>query len=262
MAVHTSSVFPPPQRLPVDRQQRMRSVLLDTIGAAPAADRTRSRARGAARHWRVTAAGVAAAAAGALAWVLLGPGSSAPAAAWAPVPTAVPAPAAARLVAGCEDRIAQHRWPINRGQVSAALAEQRGASTAVLLVADGGHDAICIDPHGSGTGSAGGIAGPLVGISIEGPASGALTVDETPGGPGLGLWAVYGRISSPRAVKVLVTLTDGRQVTATLAHGHYMAWWPATTGADGIRAVDSAGHTVAVARLDIANTTPAPRPSR
>jgi len=125
-----------------------------------------------------------------------------------------------------------------------------------------GHDAICVDPHPAAAGTAGGIIGPLVGVSVEDPAGGVLTVDGTPGGPGLGLRAVYGRVGSPRVAKVLITLSDGREVTATLGHGHYLAWWPATAGGDIVRAVDSAGHTVASARLALTGANPIPQHSR
>ena len=252
----TGSVFPPPQRLTPAEQERLRGVLFGAIRPT-----TAERPRAGARRWPAIAAGAAAATAGALAWVVIGSGGLAPEPAWAAVPRSVPAALASQLAKSCQTQVAQHSWPIRSGQVGTALAEQRGASTAVLLLA-AGHDAICVDPHPAAAGTAGGIIGPLVGVSVEDPAGGVLTVDGTPGGPGLGLRAVYGRVGSPRVAKVLITLSDGREVTATLGHGHYLAWWPATAGGDIVRAVDSAGHTVASARLALTGANPIPQHSR
>jgi hypothetical protein len=256
--MNVSSVFPPPQRLTPDQQERLRAVLVDAIGSAPT-----ERPRAGARRWRAVGVGVAAAIAGVLAWVFVGSGALAPAAAWAAVPRPASDALAARLSSSCKTRVAQGRSPIRLGHVFAVLAEQRGASTAVLLLADDGSDAVCVDPHGHDTGPAGGIAGPLVGVTAEDPAPDAmLTVVGTPGGPGVGLWTVFGRINEPRVAKVLITLGDGSEATATVGHGHYLAWWPATEDGDTIRALDSAGHTIASMRLDLTNSVPQPEHSR
>jgi len=61
-------VFPPPQRLSPERQERIRSVLLEEMSPAIAADRPRH----ANRRWRVTVASAVAAAAATVAAVMLG----------------------------------------------------------------------------------------------------------------------------------------------------------------------------------------------
>jgi hypothetical protein len=250
------SVFPPPQRLTPGQQERLRVVLVDAIRSTPA-----ERSRAGARRWRAVGVG-AAATVGVLAWVFIGSGALRPAAAWAAVPRPASSAMAAKLSSSCQALVAEGRWPIRLGHVDAVLAEQRGASTAVLLVADDGSDAVCVDPHGRTTGPAGGIAGPLVGVIMEDPAADAvLTVDGTPGGPGLGLWTVFGRVSAPGVAKVLITLGDGREVTATLGNGHFLAWWPVTDGGETIRALDSSGHTIASTQLDLTDSVPQPRHS-
>ncbi len=186
-------VYPPPQRLTPDRQERMRVVLLDAIQPATSPARPRT----SRRRWQVAVAGATVVSVGALAWVFLGPGGTTAAAAWAPVPEQVTGQAAARLASSCEARVARGNGPVRLGTVAAALTEQRGASSAVLLLGTG-REGICIDPH-AGAGSTGGIIGPLVGATVQDPVPGGLTVDGTPGGPGLGLWAVYGRVASTRA---------------------------------------------------------------
>jgi hypothetical protein len=250
------SVYPPPQRLTPDQRERLQAVLVDAIQSAPA-----TRSRIGAWHWRAVGVGVAAATAGVLAWAFIG--SVTPAAAWAAVPRPASGVVAAQLARSCHARVDQGQSPIRLGHVDAVLAERRGASTAVLLLADDGSDAVCVDPHGRTAGPAGGIAGPLVGVIMEDPATDAvLTVDGTPGGPGLGLWTVFGRISAPRVAKVLITLGDGREVTATVGNGHYLAWWPVTEGAETIRALDSSGHAIASMQLDLMDSAPQPQRSR
>jgi hypothetical protein len=250
-----SSVFPPPQRLTPDRQEWLRTVLVDAIQSPPA-----ERSRAGARGWRAVGVGAAAATAGVVGWMFIGAG--APAAAWAAVPRPASAAVAAKLASSCQARVAEGRWPIRLGHVEGVLAEQRGASTAVLLVADDASDAVCVDPHGRTTGPAGGIAGPLVGVITEDQAADAvLTVDGTPGGPGLGLWTVFGRISAPGVAKVLISLGDGSEVTASLGNGHYLAWWPSTGGGVTIRAVDSSGNTIASMQLDLTDAAPQPQHS-
>jgi hypothetical protein len=254
----TESVFPPPQRLTPDRQERLRTVLLDGIQRSPTEP-----SQAGARRWRTVAVGAAAASAGVLAWVFIGSGALTPAPAWAAVPRPASPATAAKLSSACQAMVAEGRWPIRLGHVEAVLAEQRGASTAVLLVADDGSDAVCVDPRGRTTGPAGGFAGPLVGVVTEDPVADAVfTVDGTPGGPGLGLWTVFGRISAPGVAKVVITLGDGREVTATAGNGHYLAWWPVSGGGgETIRALDSSGHTLASMQLNLTDSAPQPQHS-
>jgi hypothetical protein len=80
-----------------------------------------------------------------------------------------------------------------------------------------------------------------------GPPRGLLTVDGLPGGPGLGDRAVYGRVT-PRASKVLITAQDGRLVTATLEHGHFLAWWPSGAGVKAIRVLSRTGDVITTIR--------------
>lgn len=255
--MNAGSVYPPPQRLTPDQRERLQAVLVDAIQSAPA-----TRSRGGARHWRAAVVGAAAAGAGVLAWVFIGSGALTPAPAWAAVPRTASGAMAAKLASSCQAWVGEGRFPIRLGHVDAVLAEQRGASTAVLLVADDGSDAVCVDPHGRTAGVAGGITGPLVGVITQDPAAGAaLTVDGTPGGPGLGLWAVFGRFSAPGVAKVVITLGDGREVTATLGNGHYLAWWPAIDDGETIRALDSSGHTIASMPLDLTGSAPQPHHS-
>lgn len=242
-----SDIFPAPQPLTTAQQQRIRAVLDDAITAIPsAAPRPRR------RRWVATGS-AAAATVGAISWAVFGFNTS-PASAWAPFPQPVTGSAATHLQTDCQQQVSGHGWTVPAAGTGSALAEQRGASTAVLLVGDAGQQAVCIDPHGSGQG----FSGPLVGVTTS-DSQAAVTADAA-GGPGLGMWAVYGQVPA-RAAKVSVVLGDGQQVTASVGHGHYLAWWPVTAGSGSVRVTDAAGAVVASVPLHLSNAAPIPRRS-
>lgn len=241
-----SDIFPEAQPLTTAQQQRIRAVLNEEIESTP------SRSRRPRRRWAVAAGGIAAATAGAISWAAFSPS---PASAWAPFPQPVTGSAATRLQSDCKTQVSGHAWPIPTGGLDNSLAEQRGASSAVLLFGSDGRQAICVDPHGSGQA----FTGPLVGVSTTDDSHAAVTA-VTDGGPGLGMWAVHGRVPS-RAAKVLVILGDGQQVTASVGHGHYLAWWPSTDGSGSVRVTDASGAVVATRPLHLSGAAPVPRRS-
>lgn len=248
-----STIFPPPERLSAERQALIRDVVFTAIAEASVpAPRHR-------QHWTIGFATAGAGLAMLVVFLLTMGGATPELAAWTAVPQRVSAGQTARLAASCERQLAAGHFGVRLGAQTSALAEGRGAATAVLLVGASGTEAICVNPAAPG-GAGPSVAGPLVGIGAPGPSRGSLTVDGVPGGPGLGDSAVYGRVT-PRAAQVLVTTEDGRLVTATLGHGYFLAWWPSGAGIKTIRVLGRTGHVITTVRErgSDGSTPPAPR---
>ncbi len=236
-----SSLFPPPERLSPQRQALIRDVVFTEIAGGPGWGAPAPRHR---RRWGVGFATAGIGLSGLVVFLLTLGGSTPALAAWTAVPQHVPAGQAARLATSCERDLAAGHFPAGLGSPTSALAERRGAGTAVLLVGSSGAEAICVNPASS---SAAAGSGPLVGVGTPGRSRAPLTVDGVPGGPGLGASAVYGRVAEG-ASKVLVTTQDGRVVTATLGHGYFLAWWPSGAGIKAISVLDRAGHVITTVR--------------
>ena len=248
-----SSLCPPPERLSPQRQALIRDVVFAEIagGAGRGAPARRPR-----RRWAVGFATAGISLSGLVAFLLTLGGSTPALAAWTAVPQHVPAGQAARLAASCERELTAGRFAIRLGAPASALAERRGAATAVLLAGSAGIEAICVNPAPSGAAAG---SGPLVGIGTPGRSRGPLTVDGVPGGPGLGDSAVYGRVADG-ASQVLVTTRDGRLVTATLGHRYFLAWWPSGAGIKAIRVLGRAGEVITtVTNPGGGSAPPAPR---
>jgi hypothetical protein len=236
-----SNLFPPQERLSPQRQALIRGVVFAEIAGRGGLG---ARVRRPRRRWAVGLATAGTSLSGLVVFLLTLGGSTPALAAWTAVPEHVPAGRAARLGASCERDLAAGHFPTGLGSPTSALAERRGAGTAVLLVGASGAEAICVNPAPS---TAEASAGPLVGIDTPGRSRGPLTVDGLPGGPGLGDSAVYGRVAD-WVDKVLVTTQDGRLVTATLGDGYFLAWWPSGAGVTAIRVLGSAGHLITTVR--------------
>lgn len=239
-----STLFPPPQPVPPARAEVIRSLVLDACGEDTErpirVPRTRPRLVLPGVGVAAVMTGVAVAS-----WLLISGGGSQPAlAAWTAVPQSVTAAQAAQLTHDCTNRVVGH-FPIPLRRVTFSLAEHRGSSTAVLLIGAAGSEAICVKPaaasNGGGTGTS---AGPQVGIVAASPMTGALQVDGSAGGPAIGLTAIFGQVTT-EATTVTVTTDDGRVVTASVGHGHFLAWWPSASPAATVRALNASGQVIA-----------------
>lgn len=220
--------------LPVERRLGLKRDLVIRIARH---DRRR-------RRLRVGAGiGVTATAAASTIAVML---SSTPAAsaAWSAVPAPLTISVNDPMVAQClADLPAGPSDQIGQAQLTPMVAERRGTSRAALL---GGYDsqAICITTPTSRTGGRTLSPALPVGHDISLTGNGGST-DAASGDR-----YVYGRVS-PRVDAVTVTTTTGLQVTASVAHGSYFAWWP---GGAGPATITAEG----LHRRVIATVSPAP----
>lgn len=211
----------------------------------PLSDDSKSRARAAVlqgaagvergRRRRFVAGSVAATAvvaAGVVTYPLLFPASAY--ASWTAVPRAVALPANSSRLAPCLSSI-----PVGPGATVDAdrfkpvVVEERGDFTAALL-GDGGSVMVCIyDETNRSTGRVGAAALPA-GASVSLLANGG-SLDE-----GDGARYVFGPVAAG-VEKVKVVTTDGTEVTASVAGGYFLAWWPAPAGPATVTASDRNG---------------------
>lgn len=64
------------------------------------------------------------------------------------------------------------------------------------------------------------------------------------GTPGAGPTHVFGH-QPAIASKVTLTLSDGTEMTASVGHGRFLAWWPSSATVVSMRALDAQGNVVA-----------------
>ncbi len=186
---------------------------------------SREQAKGRKRR----AFGISAAAtslAGALGFALVAPTSSF--ASWTEVPTPIQVHLGDPALASCLTALPAVRQPL--------VGERRGRFTTVLLTVDGG-TSICIvdDDETLATAS---VPDPDLrrGQAISLLANGGV-VDEG------GARYVYGRVAREVA-GVTVLLEDGVRVTASVANGYYVAWWPAPGAPLTLTAIDESGDVL------------------
>ena len=184
-------------------------------------------------------------------------GNVSPAAAWTPVPDTLPAAETVRLGQACAQTIAALRLPVTLGAAQPVVAEQRGSFRSVMVAGDGDRTGICITQsadHGSAS-----TSWRLSGVYEVGPARGRLTVDAVAGQTGGAdqTRVAFGQVQ-PQVAAVLVETADGRSVTASLAHGRWLAWWPSGAGVTDVQALDGAGRVLATVKqpAEPASVTP------
>ncbi|MDQ1730941.1 MAG: hypothetical protein QOK10_1100 [Pseudonocardiales bacterium] len=189
------------------------------------------------RRHVATAVGVAAVAAAATVAAMLR-FTPAATASW----SAVPRP----LSIGFDDPMVQQclaglpAWPselVGRAQLVPMVAEKRGTSRAALL-GGGDSQAICIAVDKSRTG--GRTLSPALPAGTEISVAGNGGSTDTDSGDRY----VYGRVA-PRVVTVSIVTTTGLHVTASVAHGSYVAWWPGGAAPATLTAEDVNGQLIA-----------------
>ena len=125
---------------------------------------------------------------------------------WSPTPTAPRQGEVARALNQC-----RFGHPV--------LIDTRGPFTAAVYA--GRHTVgTCLDgPRFESGGTASSTLAPIKATQIQ-------VTEETAAGPGNATATVLdGRVGA-KVTGVAIRLSDGRKVTATVAHGWYLAWWP------------------------------------
>lgn len=240
--IHDDSTLLPRHEMSAESRSRTRAFVLahlaDGAGPAPARVITSRRGLGAHRSWRrwagaavAVAAGAALILAGTLFWA--GPGASP---AWAAEPDQLTGAALQSARSHCDSALQGVHGLGMPQTVSAVVAEQRGATSSVLIASPTSLG-VCI-----GTTNAR-LSG-IVQLSPLKPGT-TLSVDGQPGvmngeSP---TRVVVGRVSGVARTVTVVT-TDGRRVTASVQSGYYLAWWPSGADAVSIKAVDVHGSLI------------------
>ena len=152
------------------------------------------------------------------------------AAAWGPRPLPPDPALAAQAIAGDSAcRALENPEPLR-----VLVQDRRTERTAAFLVAGATQFGSCLISKGD---FASGGSGP----ALE-PMTAALTIDSQ-GGGGIDTFPAQllgGRVDG-RASTVEVRLADGQSMTASLANGYWLAWWPGTTLAARVVARDAGG---------------------
>ena len=160
---------------------------------------------------------------------------------WSEVPLA-PDPELARVAASGESSCITGR---QGDRVQVLLQDRRTASTAAFLFTGPGAFGSCFVTKAGG--GAGGGSGPL-----PEPMTSDLSLDANGFGDVADGEARHlgGRVGDD-VTRVDVALADGRSVTASVANGYWLAWWPDDVLAEQVLAVDASGavlETVEVPR--------------
>lgn len=240
--IHDDPALLPRHEMSPESRSRTRGFVLAHLadGAGQATSRVVTSRRGlpADRSWRRWAGAATAVAAGAaliLAGTLFlaGPGASP---AWAAEPDQLTGADLQSARSHCDSAL---RGVPGRGMpqtVSAVVAEQRGA-TSSILIASPTSLGVCI-------GATNARLNGIIQLSPLNPGT-SLSVDGQPGAMNLEspTRVVVGRVSGV-APTVTVVTTDGRHVTASVQSGYYLAWWPSGADAVSINAVDADGALI------------------
>ena len=124
------------------------------------------------------------------------------------------------------------------------VQDQRGTA-ATILFAGGGQLSICVvarDETGRVVAAASGMT------RLEATAN-TLTIDSGLSAPKTanfpGLTVIAGRVGQG-AASVVITRSAGADITATVASGYFVAWWPSTEKASTVAAKDASGTPISV----------------
>ncbi len=125
------------------------------------------------------------------------------------------------------------------------VQDQRGSAAAILYRVGDSAVSCVLAVEGSGR-----IVAASAAASRITPKTGALSVDGwsvVPAGDisrgDTGLARLFGRAPAGTS-SVIVSRSDGTIVTATVAHGYFLAWWPSDEGATAIDARDASGKVI------------------
>lgn len=124
------------------------------------------------------------------------------------------------------------------GQIQILLQDRRTSQTAAFLFSGPNVFGSCIvTANGNSSGGSGPPLDPMVGaISIDDNGAG--------GAGGESLRELGGRVA-PTASRVVIHLTDGRSILASIGGGYWLAWWPDTARAERVVATDASSAEIA-----------------
>ena len=128
---------------------------------------------------------------------------------------------------------------IEAPQPTILVQDRRTSDTAAFLVVDDVHFGDCQVTRGSG-GASGGF-GPLL-DAIDGPLSIDVSASGTVGAADA--HRLGGRLAIA-AARVVVQLDNGTNVTASVADGYWLTWWPGTPVARRVVALDASDTELA-----------------
>jgi hypothetical protein len=141
-------------------------------------------------------------------------------------------------------------WPfpyIPAGGWRTVLTDTRGPYTVILFVADhGSAELSCFSGRRPTSGGLGGSYGthtppPVPAGHVTIVSSGSRTTPTDEGSRHFS--ELVGR-TGPGVTGVTLRLRDGARVTASVANGWFLAWWPGPQGGSGIEVTSSTGTTV------------------
>jgi hypothetical protein len=126
----------------------------------------------------------------------------------------------------------------DRLPVQVLLQDRRTEVTAAFLIAGATTFGSCILT--SAGGGSGGGSGPALGAM-----NGQITIDANGSGGAGGAEAreLGGRVAG-NAASVVIDLSDGRSVTASIGNSFWLAWWPGSIPAERVVALDAAGAEI------------------
>ncbi|HEV3322750.1 MAG TPA: hypothetical protein VG147_11265 [Solirubrobacteraceae bacterium] len=133
-----------------------------------------------------------------------------------------------------------HPLPGVGGPWRTLLADTRGPYTFVMLT-NGEYDVHCLVGPGRSQLKSWTAGRPSASrVSVRADRIGALALGLTRAANGKPFGYISGRAGrGVRAVRII--LTDGRRISATVAHGWYLGWWPGTKPASVIEVVSRRG---------------------
>lgn len=164
---------------------------------------------------------------------------------WTATPSDLPGGETAALGSECAVSV-RDAFPNAPQDLRPVLGERRG-TMRTALIASGSTVALCAEWLGARDGQV------QSGNTVEG----LVTDADLPAGEDLSILAVPGQVSGDGAARVVfgrvaaevatvwVLAKDGTRITASVAGGYYLAWWPSGADVDQVTALDADGGTIA-----------------
>lgn len=239
---------PAPRALPPGRADLLRAQLVEHARRHPEADPrpyagSSPRAPRRTLRWtRLVPVGVAAA--GAAVAVALNVAAPAPAyASWTASPTAMDPDQMRTEGAACVADV-RSAFPSARADLAPVVGERRG-DFRTSMVAAGDQVSVCAEWLGERSEDHVQTGNTLDGLVTDAvlPKDAEVALLAVPGQTsGTGAARVAFGLVSPRVKRLVVTTVTGTEVTATVANGYFLAWWPSGAEVATLTSYDAAGR--------------------
>ncbi|MEU0883583.1 hypothetical protein ABZ345_33685 [Lentzea sp. NPDC005914] len=244
MSINPGNITPEIPQLDPGRVQVRKHALLNALEEKPRR-----------RWWRVVVPASALAAAAVVTTVLWTPANPSAYASWTAEPRA-PGPAADAVVAQCRQMITQNSgfhgndptWPDPPTDLT--IVDQRGDLTLVLFTGPEMQESCLGTPKGIETAGGGGDprGRPPLGSDLFRLQS--LVSSNPDPGEGEPRRTLVAEVGSAVA-KARVSTEDGKQVTATIANGWMVAWWPTAAKPLSVTLYDGGGDVIGTESAEI-----------